>query len=134
MVLFFQGGVRRTDLFISKRYFFHRNPYLVHHIRIFVLFCQIDTHFPGSPILELRFSRRPYLVLEIQLSRRLLFFKHIGIFQEGTPSRYFVNRSRRLLDGILFLARSQICRYKNLCYSHRQFSLYLTTNKFIKKI
>ena len=53
----------RTD-----RYSFSRKPYLV--------------------LEHLRFSRRPYLVLEhIQFSRRPLRLEHIGIFQEGTPSR-----------------------------------------------
>ena len=57
-----------ASIFSSNRYSFSRKPYLV--------------------LEHLRFSRRPYLVLEhIQFSRRPLCLEHIGIFQEGTPSR-----------------------------------------------
>ena len=49
------------------------------------------TNFPGASIFSSNrysFSRKLYLVLEhIQFSRRLLCLEHIGIFQEGTPSR-----------------------------------------------
>ena len=49
------------------------------------------TNFPGASIFSSNrysFSRKPCLVLEhIQISRRPLCLEHIGIFQEGTPSR-----------------------------------------------
>ena len=57
-----------ASIFSSNRYSFSRKPYLV--------------------LEHLRFSRRLYLVLEhIQFSRSPLCLEHIGIFQEGTPSR-----------------------------------------------
>ena len=57
-----------ASIFSSNRYSFSRKPYLV--------------------LEHLRFSRSPYLVLKhIQFSRRSLCLEHIGIFQEGTPSR-----------------------------------------------
>ena len=89
-------SVRRTDLIVSSnRYLFSQKP----------LFSpRTHTNFPGASIFSsnrysfsrrpylvlehLRFSRRPYLVLEhIEFSRRPLCLEHIGIFQEGTPSR-----------------------------------------------
>ena len=93
----FPGGLiektcfsRRFYLFVEQTLLSHRtdinfprNPlYLVlEHIRIFQ-----EPLF--SPRTHKRFSRRPYLVLEhIQFSRSLLRLEHIGIFQEGTPSR-----------------------------------------------
>ena len=57
-----------ASIFSSNRYSFSRKPYLV--------------------LEHLQFSRRIYLVLEhIQFSRTPLCLEHIGIFQEGTPSR-----------------------------------------------
>ena len=85
----------RPYYLIEQILIFLTNPYLVlEHILIFQepLFShRTDTHFSRKPYLvleHLRFSRRPYLVLEhIQFSRSPLCLEHIGIFQEGTPSR-----------------------------------------------
>ena len=68
-------SVHRTDTN------FPRNPYLILE----------HTNFPGASIFSSNrysFSRKPYLVLgHIRFSRRPLCLEHIGIFQEGTPSR-----------------------------------------------
>ena len=94
---------RRFYLFIEQTFLsnrtdtnFPRNPYLVlEHIQIFqeplYILSSNRYSFSRKPYLVLehiRFSRRSYLVLEhIQFSRRPLCLEHIGIFQEGTPSR-----------------------------------------------
>ena len=89
---------RRVHLFVEQTLLlshrtdtnFPRNPYLVlEHIRIFQepLFSHrtdIGTHFRE----EKKKARKPYLVLKhLRFYRRPLCLEHIGIFQEGTPSR-----------------------------------------------
>ena len=78
----FQEGLSKRHVFSRRFYLFIEQTLLSH---------RTDINFPRNPYLffeHLRFSRRPYLVLEhIQFSRSLLCLEHIGIFQEGTPSR-----------------------------------------------
>ena len=78
----FQEGLSKRHVFSRRFYLFVEQTLLSH---------RTDTNFPRNPYLVLehiRFSRRPYLILEhIQFSRRPLCLEHIGIFQEGTPSR-----------------------------------------------
>ena len=65
----FQEGYSKRHIFSRRFYLFVKQTLLSH---------RTDTNFP----------RNPYLVLEhIQFSRRPLCLEHIGIFQEGTPSR-----------------------------------------------
>ena len=84
--------VKQTQNFqegLSKRHVFSRRFYLF--VEQTLLSHRTDINFPRNPYLvleHLRFSRRLYLVLEhIHFSRSPLCLEHIGIFQEGTPSR-----------------------------------------------
>ena len=105
----FQEGLSKRHVFSRRFYLFVEQTFLSHRTDTYFPrnpYFSPRTHmnFPGASILSsnrysfsrkpylvlehLRFSRRPYLVLEhIQFSRRPLCLEHIGIFQEGTPSR-----------------------------------------------
>ena len=83
---FFPGATflwfsRRVHLFLEQTWIFQESL----SVR------RTHTNFPGASILSpirYSFSRKPYLILKhIQFSRRPLCLEHIGIFQEGTPSR-----------------------------------------------
>ena len=120
---------RRFNLFVEQTLLSHRtdtnfprNPYFSP---------RTHTNFPGAFIFSSNrysFSRKPYLVLEhLRFSRRPLCLEHIGIFQEGTPSRTDIS----LLGlGGCFRSFNLNCRIVQLIINQKK-NLFIT-NLFIE--
>ena len=132
----FQGGLSKRHVFSRRFYLFVEQTLLSHRKdtnfpRNPKFSPRTHTNFPGASIISsnrysfsrkpylvlehLRFSRRPYLVLEhIQFSRSPLCLEHIGIFQEGTPSRTDISLIG--LGGCFRIAQTRLCLETPFCH------------------